>query len=242
MGLELKKLGAYSERQRNGNTAVLDPERRDQGAAKPSERANGEVYLSATHVEFHSFDASYIELLRRGDGATQDHFVKYFGKLLRIKLRSRKLPVHLIQDLLQETFLRVLVAVRTQEVRQPERLGAYVNSVCNNILLEQYRLHTREQHVDLDEADGPDAAADLEAKVIHDETTRSVHLTLKQLPVLDAKVLDALLHDRDKDELCRELKVTREYLRVLTHRAIKAFKDRHHKRRKRDHGIGQVAE
>jgi RNA polymerase sigma-70 factor (ECF subfamily) len=235
----LKRLGAYSERQRNGNIAVLDPQQGSRGAVKHQERANGEVYLSAIPVELYPFDESYMELLRRGDNRTQEHFVSYFGKLLRIKLRSRKLPVHVIQDVQQETFLRVLVAVRTSEVRHPERLGAYVNSVCRNILLEHYRLLAREQHVELDAADGPDAAADLEARIIADERTQSVHVTLSELPQVDAEVLRGVLGGRDKDEVCRSLSVTREYLRVLTHRAIRAFKDRH-KKRKGAHGTSQA--
>lgn len=238
----MKKLGAYSEQKRNGNgsVTVLDPQRRSKGLMKPPVRANGEVYLSATPVELYPFDESYMELLRRGDRATQDHFVAYFGKLLRIKLRSRKQPVHVIQDVQQETFLRVLVAVRTGDVRQPERLGSYVNSVCNNILFEHYRVLSREQHVDLEAADGPDATADLEAKMIADERTRGVHVTLSQLSDTEAAVLRAVLLDRDKDEVCRELSVTREYLRVLTHRAANAFRTRH-KGKKGPKGISQAA-
>jgi RNA polymerase sigma-70 factor, ECF subfamily len=202
-------------------------------------RSTGAVYLSPP-VELYPFDEHYVELLRRGDRATQHHFGVYFGQLLRVKLRSRKLPAHVIQDVQQETFLRVLLAVRMKEVRQPERLGAYVNAVCNNIRFEHYRLLAREEHVDLEAADGPDAAADLEAGMIADERSHSVHVTMKQLSNLDSAVLRGILLDRDKDELCRELSVTREYLRVLTHRAIKTFKDRH-KGKKGPYGTKQAA-
>jgi RNA polymerase sigma-70 factor, ECF subfamily len=240
----VKKLGAYSERQRNGNgkVTVFDPRRRGKGSTKPPERANGEVYLSATPVELFPFDDSYMELLRRGDRATQDHFVTYFGQLLRIKLRSRKLPVHVIKDVQQETFLRVLVAVRTGDVRQPDRLGAYVNSVCNNVLLENYRCQNREQHEDLDSVDIPDAAADLEARMIADERTQSVRVTMKELSERERAVLRAILLDRDKDEVCRELGVDRGYLRVLTHRAMSAFRDQYrYKGKKGPDGFSQAA-
>lgn len=236
----MKRQGTYSEQQRNDTIAILDPEQR-KGPAKHSKRVNGEVYLSATSVELYPFDANYMELLRRGDRATQDHFVGYFSKLLRIKLRSRKLPAHLIQDVMQETFLRVLVAVRTGEVRHPERLGAYVNSVCKNILLEYYRLMAREQSVELEAADGPDAAADLEARVIGNERTESVRAILRELPPVDAEVLRGMLLERDKDEVCRDLDVTREYLRVLLHRAIRSFKTRY-KRKKGTQGNSQAAQ
>jgi RNA polymerase sigma-70 factor (ECF subfamily) len=222
----LKKLGTYIEPQRNSNVTVLDPEQRNKGAAKQLERSNGEVYLCPTLVELYTFDEAYLELLRRGDRAKQDHFVRYFGKLLRIKLRSRKLPAHVIKDIQQETFLRVLVAVRTGEIRQADRLGPYVNSVCNNILLEYYRVQAREHHVDLEEADGPDATADLEAQVIEDEKSRRVRAIINQLSEREQVVLRALLLDRDKDEVCQELGVNRGYFRVLVHRAVESFRDR----------------
>ena len=222
-----KMLGAYPEQQRNSNVTVLDPQRRNKGATKQVERSGSEVYLCPGPVELYTFDDAYLELLRSGDRAKQDHFVKYFGELLRIKLRSRKLPAHVIKDIQQETFLRVLLAVRTGEVRQPERLGAYVNAVCKNILLEYYRLQVREQSVELEEADGPDAGADLEARVIKSEASHKVRDTISQLPERDQAVLRALLLDRDKDEVCRELGVNRGYFRVLLHRAVESFRDRY---------------
>lgn len=193
--------------------------------AKPLERSNGEVYSSPTPVKFYPFDDKYMDLLQRGDRDTQNHFVGYFGKLLRIILRSRKLPMHVINDLQQETFLRVLVAVRIGDVRQPERLGAYVISVCKNILSEHYRLLAREQTMDLDMADGPDEAADLEARIIADENSRRVRATISRLSERDRAVLQAMMQGRDKDEVCHELNVTRDYLRVLTHRAAENFRD-----------------
>lgn len=177
-------------------------------------------------MELHQFDTRYIQLLRRGDRATQAHFAEYFGHLLRIKLRSRQLPTHVISDVQQETFVRVLVAVRTEDVRQPERLGAYVNSVCNNVLLEHFRESSRDQHEDLDEVDAPDAAADLEARMLADERKQRVHAIMSQLSARDRAVLQAILLDRDKDEVCRELAVDRGYLRVLTHRAMGSFKEK----------------
>lgn len=192
-------------------------------------------------MELYPFDIKYMELLRRGDRATQDHFVAYFGQLLRIKLRSRRLPVDVIKDVQQETFLRVLLAVRAEEVRQPERLGSYVNSVCNNILMEQYRTLAREQHVDVDTVDVQDFRADLEVKMIADEKSRSVQATMNQLSERERAVLRGILLQQDKDEICRELGVDRGYLRVLTHRAIVNFRDRYKGTKKGPYGVGQAA-
>src|SRR5215469_18043271 len=154
-------------------------------------RANGEVYLSAITVDFYQFDSAYLRLLQQGDRATQDHFVRYFTEILRIKLRNRNVPADVIKDIQQETFLRVLVNVRTNEIRQPEGLGAFVNSTCNNVLKEHYREVTKNQHVDLDGVDVPDAGADLEKKMMADEQTRTAQRVLAKLGERDGAVLRA---------------------------------------------------
>jgi len=87
-------------------------------------------------LEFYAFDASYIEGLRAGDAHIEEHFVDYFSELIRIKLRSRLNSKEAIEDVKQETFVRVLRLLRGQGgLKHPERLGPFVNSVCNNVLL-----------------------------------------------------------------------------------------------------------
>ena len=105
--------------------------------------------VAKTALHFHSFDATYIESLRAGDRRTQEHFVGYFTELLHLKLRSRLRSVQAIEDVRQETFARVFSTLRNDgALRQPERLGAFVNTVCNNVLFEHYRSSTRTQSLD----------------------------------------------------------------------------------------------
>jgi RNA polymerase sigma-70 factor (ECF subfamily) len=80
-------------------------------------------------------DRKYVDRLRNRDPETEAHFTRYFGDLLRIKLRARLRSAQLIDDLRQETFLRVLTALRKSDgIEHPERLGAFVNAVCDNLL------------------------------------------------------------------------------------------------------------
>jgi RNA polymerase sigma-70 factor, ECF subfamily len=45
------------------------------------------------------------------------------------------------------------------------------------------------------------------------------------MPVRDSSILKAVfLDERDREEICREIGVDREYLRVLLHRAKQDFK------------------
>ena len=62
-------------------------------------------------VEFFSFDEAYLKRLRERDFPTEQHFVAYFRKLLVIKLRSRLRGSQAVDDIAQETFLRVFKAM-----------------------------------------------------------------------------------------------------------------------------------
>src|SRR5262250_3442791 len=102
-------------------------------------------------LQFQAFDESYVERLQAGDFRTQEHFVAYFSELIQLKLRSRLNSPQAIEDVRQETFTRVFAALRDGKIRQPDRLGAFVNSMCNNVLLEHYRSNSRDTSLDEDE-------------------------------------------------------------------------------------------
>ncbi len=179
-------------------------------------------------MQFFTFDASYVDKLRSGDARVESHFVSYFSELIRLKLRSRLSSNEAIEDVRQETFARVIGLLRADGgVKQADRLGAFVNSTCNHVLLEHYRSKSiRESSLD-DEPETvfvnhePNALNILETK----DTARVVRQILNQLTERDRHLLESvLLDERDKDVVCAEFGVTREYLRVLVHRAKQSFK------------------
>src|SRR5438105_442936 len=55
-----------------------------------------------------TFDANYVQRLIEGDPDTERHFFDYFSQLLWIKLRSRLRDRQLIEDVRQETLVRVV--------------------------------------------------------------------------------------------------------------------------------------
>jgi RNA polymerase sigma-70 factor (ECF subfamily) len=173
-------------------------------------------------VQRQTFDADYVQRLINSDSATEGAFVAYFGELLALKLRSRLRSPELIQDVTQETFLRVLRTLRQSGIESPEALGAFVNSVCNNVLFEAYRAQTRTAEP-LDDRASADAGAD--TTMVEEEERTQVRSVLSELPEKDRKILRWLFfEERDKGEVCRVLDVDREYLRVLVHRAKQRFR------------------
>jgi len=177
-------------------------------------------------LQFHEFNESYLDRLCSGDFRTETHFVAYFSELIQLKLRSRVKSPQAVEDLRQETFARVFATLRSQGIRQPERLGAFVNSVCNNVLLEHYRSTSRENLSEEDEgANVPDPSLDVVAILSHKEMEQKVRQVLDELSERDRRLLrEIFLEERDKDAVCRDFGVDRDYLRVLLHRAKQAFK------------------
>jgi len=184
-------------------------------------------------LQFYSFHAGYVESLCAGDPQVQEHFVGYFTELLHLKLRTRLQSAQAIEDVRQETFARVLSVLRRDGgLRQPERLGAFVNMVCNNVLFEYYRSAGRSESLNMEgrpelAAKGADALEMATAAQIKDK----VREILLELDLRDRSLLQAVFIDeRDRDDVCREYGVDRDYLRVMLHRAKQEFKTEYVKR------------
>ena len=137
-------------------------------------------------------------------------FVAYFGELLAIKLRSRLRAPEQIQDVIQETFLRVLRTLRQSGIESPEALGSFVNSVCTNVLFEVYRAQSRVADP-VEDRVSDEISAD--TAMAGEEERTQVRSVLSELPEKDRKILRWLFFDeRDKGDVCRTLQVDREYL------------------------------
>ena len=143
-----------------------------------------------------------------------------------MRTRRHGWPDERVEDVVQETFSRVLGAIRGGGLRDPDRLPAFLLSVCENVLREDARQGARMQ---------PSEPTALEGRAPHDpeaqtharrslETAREV---LATLPERDREILElVLVLEADKDEVCRRFGVTRDHLRVLLHRAKERFSKR----------------
>ena len=195
-------------------------------AAEHTSPRAARVTRGKRELEFFAFDCVYVQKLALGDSEVERHFVEYFSVLLFAKLRFHLRSAQEVQDLRQEVFLRVLRCVRQGEgIRQPERLGAYVNSVCNNVLMEHFRHKNRVIQFDEDAPEPRDARTDLERELVTEESEDRVRSLVAELAPKDRNILKAVfLDERDKDSVCREFGVTRSYLRVVVHRAKERFR------------------
>ena len=175
---------------------------------------------------FQSFDAAYIQRLKEGDAATEHDFASYFGELLFIKLRGSLRYRQLIEDVRQETLLRVLQTLRQKGgVEHPERFGAFVNAVCNNVVKEFCRHEQRHDPSFAAPDDPEDPAIDLDEPLVTWDRRRQIQKIFAEMPAKDSELLRALyLDEASKAEVCKRFRVDGEYLRVLVHRAKARFR------------------
>ncbi|MGA3235508.1 MAG: sigma-70 family RNA polymerase sigma factor [Bryobacteraceae bacterium] len=176
-------------------------------------------------VEFHLFDAEYVRKLADGDAATESHFSAYFERFILTKLRARKVSVEMAEDVCQETLLRVLKSLRQGSgVSQPERFGAFVNAVSNNVFLELTHKQSRHVLVDEDTPEPVDKAAGAETKLITEERKQMVAAVLEELSPKEREILRLVFFEEaDRRQISEQFQVDPDYLRVLLHRAKSKF-------------------
>jgi RNA polymerase sigma-70 factor, ECF subfamily len=176
-------------------------------------------------MELFVFDDDYVRRLREGDRETAAHFHAYFRDLLLLKLRRRLASIDAIDEVRQEVFARCFEHL--DELRESRKLGAFVNSICNRVLMEYYRAEGRTESLSDDSAEiaaNGDAATSLDS-ARNSARVRRVLEDMAERDPRDSDILRAVfLEEDDKDEVCRRFGVERDYLRVLLHRAKEKFK------------------
>jgi len=185
------------------------------------------IYHNMLTLQFETFNGEYVRRLTEGDSGAGEHFASYFGSLLSLKLRMRLRSPESIQDVLQTTLLRVLQILREGSgVRSPERFGAFVNAVCENVIREHWRAERRYETWDADIDEPIDPSIDLDAGLVNADRKRKIEEILNALPERDRRILRAVfLEEADKEALCARFKIDANYLRVLQHRAKAHFRE-----------------
>lgn len=181
------------------------------------------------HLDPYSFDAEYLRRLREGDPVITEHFIAYFTARLRVKVWKQRCGESDGDDIIQETFRRVLETVQKPDgIRSPERFGAFVSRVCDNCLMERHRRNLKTDQLDDDCLNIPALDPSLEQLLISGEEAEEVRRTLELMRPDERQLLvDVIANKRPKDEVCAECRITRANLRVKLHRAIGRFRFLH---------------
>jgi RNA polymerase sigma factor (sigma-70 family) len=155
-------------------------------------------------------------------------FDESFLERLRLKLRYKVL-YHVghncadVDDLVQETLTRFVRASRQSQIRNnSEEFGAFVNGVCRNVILEYRRKMRREPLADPD-IPIKDSGVRPDADIF--EMRQAIDQGLGELAERDRVILRRLyLEGKDKEDICREWKMSDAQFRVVLFRAKERFR------------------
>src|SRR5579863_10102794 len=146
---------------------------------------------------------------------------------LRLKLRYKVL-YHVghgcadVDDLVQESLVRFFRAEQRQSIRNTEELGAFLNGVCRNVILEYRRRLRREPAYDPDQPI-PDVGVRPEAEIL--EMRDVIDNGLRELAERDRTILRSLyLEGKEKELICKEWGMSDAQFRVVLFRAKERFR------------------
>ncbi len=153
------------------------------------------------------------------NGETLDKF--------RLKLRN-KVRYHVgtvcpdVEDLVQETMVRFLRSAEGDKILNPGNLGAFLNGVCNNVILEYRRRLWREEPYEPEFRQDRHATRP-EADLM--EVREAVDAGLARLSDRDHIILRSFyLEDATRGEICQTLGITDAQFRVALFRAKGRFR------------------
>ncbi|MEP6533719.1 MAG: sigma-70 family RNA polymerase sigma factor [Bryobacteraceae bacterium] len=192
---------------------------------QPDQQAGTGTLYSRRRTEV-VFDEKLLIALRDRDQTAEEYLAGTFSRPLSLKLASRLRSPQLIEDARQETFLRVLTYFRSgKTLDNPASLPAFLIGICNNVCLEFLRSHVRHEQIPVTAPDPADESLNPEQNAVTQESKQLVKTILNDLEEKDRRLLRRVfLDEADKDEICTEMGVDRDYLRVLVHRAKLRFR------------------
>lgn len=94
------------------------------------------------------------DLVRRaaaGDSAAEHTLIEHFAPRVRAMILARTRDVELARDLTQESLIALLVAARRGQIRDLDRVSAFVGGVARNIVNNHHRRTVKLQEAPLED-------------------------------------------------------------------------------------------
>jgi RNA polymerase sigma factor (sigma-70 family) len=177
-------------------------------------------------LETFAFDRGYVQRLSDGDSETTTHFFRYFKAMLTKMAGPRLRESGQAEDVAQETMCRVLLTLKKEGgIREPEKLGGFVRKVCKNVMFEFFREGGKFPQVPENTPDPVERALSAETSYITRERMDRIWHHFQKLKKRDQDLLrKVFLDEQDKDAICLELNISREYLRLQIFRALASLR------------------
>jgi RNA polymerase sigma factor (sigma-70 family) len=158
--------------------------------------------------------------IRAGDSLAEEELVTTYCRPLRLIAAARIRDKEDAKDLAQEILIAVLKALRDGQLREVDKLTAFVHGTARNIINNYVRAKGRRRENDLDSAVEPtvDPVKELEAAEKH----RLIRRELEGYSMVDQQIL--LLTSVDGHSLldvARQLKMSHDAVRARRSRMVR---------------------
>jgi RNA polymerase sigma factor (sigma-70 family) len=164
--------------------------------------------------------ALLVRRIRAGDRSAEEELVKQYRPGVLTIAAARTRDYEAARDLTQEIFIHVLKAVREGQLREPEKLSAFIQGIARNVINNFLRSRTRSVECALDPAElpGKDMIEELESAERH----RLLERELASVDVIDRQILLwSLVDGRSMVEIAGRLKMSHDVVRARKSRLIK---------------------
>jgi len=192
----------------------------NQGAcARKNDSSNaGQTVLSPTDTEL------VVKIQNGHNEAEAALYEKYSAKVYYLALRESK-SSHDAEDIRAETFLRVIQAVRSNQLRSVEALPAFILAVTRNVLRELYVSRRRTgETVPADETNL--VAASHERMFLDREVQLAIEKTIEKLKSRERTILHMCFYEElSTEEIARRMSIAPERVRLVKSRALKHFRE-----------------
>ena len=167
-----------------------------------------------------------VQRIQAGDQAGMDDLYAAFGRGIKFMF-SRKLGAQDAEDKVHDTFVILIKAIQGGEVREPERLMAFVRTVVRRQIAGWINIavQSRRDQVEVD-PNFADTRANPEQAVIGTQEKTVMRQMLKEMSDRDVQVLTRFyLDEQTPGEICRDLGLTEKQFQLLKSRAKGRFAD-----------------
>ena len=153
----------------------------------------------------------------------QSLYEKFSSRVYYVALRGCGSPQD-AEDVRSETFVRVLQAMRTGQVRAADALPGFVLGVTRNVLHELYAKRRRAGSADGSAAPEP-AVPSHESAWLTAEVRAAVRQTIDQMKPREKTVLRLIFYDElPTPEVARRIGIAPERVRLVKSRALQRFR------------------
>jgi len=163
-----------------------------------------------------------VDQIRQGDPAGEEALYHNLGSGARLFLQ-RRLGTSDVEDKVHDLFLTVIQAIRSGELREPERLMGFVRTVLfRQLNLEIGRLVRRRETTSAIESAAHLTGAELtpEQQALAREKVELMKQVLREMSDRDFEVLTrAYLREQPAERICAEMELTVTQFQLLKSRA-----------------------